>query len=129
MSVLENPTIVNLIESNARLTRQLEAKQKRVEYLEMVLQQRQIETKRAFDPSKINEMVNKVYLLWLEGEPGVGFTYEEAEEEFYQKWRFKSSNVGQRMRDLRQDGKLWSKEVDGKVTFFLTLKGSSTVDK
>jgi hypothetical protein len=114
--------VKTLIESNAILARQLEAKQNRINYLEMVLQQRHIETRKAFDPTKINEMINKVYLLWLEAEPGTGFTYEEAEEEFYHKWQYRSACVGQRMRDLRQQGKLWSKEIDDKVTFFLTLK-------
>jgi hypothetical protein len=123
--ILEDPTLVGLIQSNALLVSQLTAKQKRIDYLEMVLQQRHIETRRAFDPDKIDEMKNKVYLLWLETKPGTGFNYEEAQEEFYQKWRFRSSCVPQRMRDLRQEGKLWSREVDGKVTFFLVLKGGA----
>lgn len=122
--LLVNPTIVSLIETNFALTKQLEAKQKRIDHLEFVLEQRHIETRRAFDPDKIDEMKNKVYLLWLDGVSGVGFNYEEAEEEFYQKWRFRSACVGQRIRDLRQEGKLWSQEVNGKVTFYLKLKGS-----
>jgi hypothetical protein len=118
-------TVKSLIESNALLASQLNAKQKRIDYLEMVLQQRHIETRKAFNPDKINEMIEKVYLLWLEASPGTGFTYEEAQEEFYQKFRFRSSCVPQRMRDLRQQGRLWSKEDPDtkKVTFFLTLKG------
>ena len=121
-----NETVKSLIESNALLARQNEAKQKRIEYLEMVLQQRHIETRRAFDPDKVNEMIERVYLLWLESPPGTGFTYEEAQEEFFQKWRFRSSCVPQRIRDLRQQGRLWSKEDPNtkKVTFYLTLKGN-----
>jgi hypothetical protein len=121
-------TIADLIGSNAALAQQLNAKQKRIDHLEMVLQQRHIETRRAFDPDKINEMIEKVYLLWLEASPGTGFTYEEAQEEFYQKWRFRSSCVPQRMRDLRKEGRLWSKEDPSnsdKVTFYLTLKGNN----
>lgn len=116
-------TLVSLIESNAMLTRQLEAKQRRIEHLEMVLNQRHIETRHAFDKDKIDQMIEKVYLLWLESPPGTGFTYEEAEQEFFEKWRFKSACVPQRMRDLRQEGRLWSQEVNGKVTFYLKLKG------
>lgn len=119
-----NATVKSLIESNALLAGQLNAKQKRIEHLEMVLNQRHIETRRAFDPDKINEMIEKVYLLWLEAAPGTGFTYEEAQEEFFQKFRFRSSCVPQRIRDLRQQNRLWSKEDpdSGKVTFYLTLK-------
>ena len=119
-----NDTVKSLIETNALLSRQLEAKQKRIEYLEMILQQRHIETRRSFNPDKIEEMVEKVYLLWLEATPGTGFNYEEAQEEFYQRYRFRSACVPQRMRDLRKEGRLWSKESDdsGKVTFYLTLK-------
>ena len=121
-----NETVKSLIESNAMLAQQLGAKQRRIDHLEMVLQQRHIETRRAFDPDKINALIEKAYLLWLEASPGTGFTYEEAQEEFYQKFRFRSANVGQRMRDLRQEGRLWSKEdVDTKkVTFYLVLKGA-----
>jgi hypothetical protein len=123
--VLEiDATVKSLIESSAILTQQLNAKQKRIDHLEMILQQRHIETRRAFDPDKINEMIERVYLLWLEASPGTGFTYEEAQEEFYQKWRFRSSCVPQRMRDLRQQRRLWSKEdpESKKVMFYLTLK-------
>jgi len=118
-----------LIEGQAILTRQLEAKQKRIDFLEKrcvdleaVLQQRQLETRKAFNADKIDEMKNKVYMLWLNGEPGLGLNYEEAAEEFYQKYRFRSACVPQRLRDLRQDGLLWSKDVNEKTTFFLKLK-------
>jgi hypothetical protein len=129
MEIVIDKNIAELIGANALLVQQLNAKQRRIEHLEMVLQQRQIETKRAFDPDKINEMIEKVYLLWLEAPPGTGFTYEEAQEEFFQKWRFRSSCVPQRMRDLRQQGRLWSKEdpsPPNKVTFYLVLKDNGT---
>lgn len=119
---MTDPTIVSLIETNSMLTMQLGAKQKRIEHLEFILEQRHIETRRSFDPDKIDEMKNKVYLLWLDGIPGIGFNYEEAQEEFYQKYRFRSACVPQRIRDLRQEGKLWSQEVAGKVTFYMKLK-------
>jgi len=123
---MQYPTLASSMETIASLSRQLEAKQKRIDHLEMVLQQRQIETRRTFNPDKIDEMKNKVYMLWLDAEPGTGFTYEEATEEFFYKYHFRSANVGQRIRDLRQEGKLWSKDVahkgEDKVTFFLTLK-------
>ena len=111
-----------LVNTNGALTRQLEAQRKRIEFLEMVLAQRFSLTVRTWDPAKTDEMKRKVELLWVEGTPGLGMTYEEAEDEFFVKWRFRSANVGQRIRDLRQEGKLWSKEVDGKVTFYLKLK-------
>ena len=122
--IIIDATVKSLIESNALLTQQLGAKQKRIDYLEMVLNQRHIETRRVFDPRKIEQAVEKVYLLWLEAPPGTGFTYEEAEQEFFEKWRYRSASVPQRMRDLRQEGRLWSKEENGKVTFFLKLKGN-----
>lgn len=124
MGQMIDPTLKGLIEANAMLVQQLNAKEKRIQHLQMVLEQRHIETRRTFDPEKIGQMVEKVYMLWLEASPGTGFTYEEAEQEFYDKWRFKSACVPQRMRDLRQEGRLWSKEENGKVTFYLKLKGA-----
>ncbi len=122
--LLVNDTVKSLVECNSILTQQLGAKQKRIEYLEMVLNQRHIETRRAFDPKKIEQSIEKVYLLWLEASPGTGFTYEEAEQEFFEKWRYHSASVPQRMRDLRQEGRLWSRDENGKVTFYLKLKGA-----
>jgi pimeloyl-CoA synthetase len=127
METLEN--VKTLIEGQAILVRQLEAKQKRIDFLETrveqleeIIRQKQEETRKTFNIDKIDEMKNKVYLLWLEAEPGVGYNYEQAQEEFYHKYHFRSACVPQRMRDLRQEGKLWSKDVNEKVTFFLTLK-------
>ena len=113
-------SLAGSIETNAYLVRQLEAKEKRIRQLEFILEQRYRETKRQFDPAKLEEMKAKVYQLFL-ASPGVGFTYEEAEEEFERMYGFKSANVGQRCRDLRQEGKLWSSDEEGKVRFYLRL--------
>jgi hypothetical protein len=104
----------------------LEAKDKRIRQLEYVLEQRYRETKRQFDPDKLEEMKGKVYQIFL-ANPGVGFTYEEAEDDFERTYGFRSANVGQRMRDLRQEDKLWSTEetiecsTKKKVRFYLKL--------
>jgi hypothetical protein len=115
-------SLAGSIETNAYLVRQLEAKDKQIRHLNFILEQRYRETKRQFDPSKLEEMKGKVYQIFL-ASPGVGFTYEEAEEEFERMYGFKSANVGQRMRDLRQEKppKLWSSDEEGKVRFYLRL--------
>lgn len=117
---MSSQSLVNLIEANAVLTHQLEAKDKRIRQLEFILDQRVRETKRMYDPSHIEQMKDRVYRLFLAC-PGLGFTYEEAEDEFEAIYGFRSANVGQRMRDLRQDGKLWSSDENGKVRFYLKL--------
>ena len=114
-------TITSLIETNVIQAKRIEAQCKRIEHLENILEQRYRETKRVFDPKKVNEMIGRVYLIWLNAPPGTGFTYEEAEQEFYRMYHYHNANVGQRMRDLRKDGKLWSQEINDKTTFFLTL--------
>jgi hypothetical protein len=116
----DSVNLVTLIEANAVLTRQLEAKQRRIEHLEYILEQRLRETKRQFNPELIDEMKSKVYRIFL-ANVGRGFTYEEAESEFEAMFGFHSANVGQRIRDLRQERKLWSDDKDGKVRFFLKL--------
>lgn len=113
-------SLAGSIETNAYLVRQLEAKEKRIQHLEFVLEQRVRETKRMYDPKHIDEMKDKVYRLFLAC-PALGFTYEEAEQEFQTAYGFRSANVGQRMRDLRQEGKLWSSDEEGKVKFYLKL--------
>ena len=114
-------SLVTTIETNAYLVRQLEAKQKRIDQLEFILEQRYRETKRQFDPGKLEEMKGKVYEIFR-ANPGIGFSYEEAEEEFERLFKFHSSNVGQRIRDLRQEDKLWScPDEKGKVRFYLKL--------
>lgn len=112
--------VVTLIESNAALVKQLEAKDKRIRFLEYILEQRFRETKSQFDPKQVEEMKGKVYALFL-STPSISFSYEEAEAEFQAVYGFRSANVGQRLRDLRQEGKLWSDEQEGKVRFRLKL--------
>lgn len=112
---------VKLIEANAILSRQLEAKEKRIRTLEFLLEQRFRETKRQYDPEHVEEMKDRVYRLFLD-RAGVSFTYEEAEAEFQHVYGFRSANVPQRLRDLRKEGKLWSADNEsGKVRFYLKL--------
>ncbi len=113
-------TLTTLIEANAMLTHQLEAKEKRIQHLEYIIEQRSRETKRQYDPKNFDEMKAKVYKIFRENS-GVGFTYEEAQKEFKEMFKFDSSNVPQRIRDLRQEGKLWSDDSEGKVRFYLKL--------
>jgi len=126
-------TEIASIETNAYLVRQLQAKERRIQQLEFILEQRYRETKRQFDSDKIDEMKSKVYQIFLANQ-GIGFTYEEAEDEFERMFGYRSANVGQRMRDLRQEGKLWSTEeqieysTKKKVRFYLKLADLKGVD-
>jgi len=58
-------SLVTTIETNAYLVRQLEAKQKRIDHLEFVLEQRGRETKRQYNPEQNDEMKEKVYKIFL----------------------------------------------------------------
>jgi hypothetical protein len=116
-------SIVTLIEANAALTRQLEAKQKRIDFLEFVLQQRAQETQKSFNPAAMGVMCQKCYTVFLE-HSGVGYTYEEFNDAFKDRWQFESAHLPQRLRDLRQMNLIWSTDHDGStpVTFYLKLK-------
>ena len=116
---IESINLATLIEANAILTRQLEAKQKRIEYLEYVLEQRSRLTKAEFDPAKMERMKRLCYGVLL-ANPGVGFTYAEFEGAFENQQGFRSANTGQRLRDLYADGLAWR---DGNpVKYYLKLK-------
>lgn len=114
-----NPSIVSLIEANASLVKQCEAKDKRIRYLEYVLEQRTRATKAEYDPEALARMEQLCYEVFLK-HPGRGYTYEEFEDAFEEQNNFRSANTGQRLRDLRQNKKIWS---DGDpVRFYLKLK-------
>ncbi len=130
---LVNPShLTSLIEANAMLTQQLEAQRKRIqfletrnEYLEFILEQRIEKTTEQFNPKDHDAMYNRVYSVFLK-RPGQGLTYEMIEEQFEKDFRFHSANTGQRVRDLRRDGKVWSSDKDGKVKFYLKLVEAET---
>lgn len=121
MQSLSNESM--LIEANATLTKQLQAKEKRIRYLEFILEQRAEITRKKWNPRNVAEMLEKVYRVFVLN-PGVGFTYEEAEREFQSVWHFHSAFVGPRMRDLFREGKLWrgrDENGKGKVRYYLKL--------
>ena len=112
-------SIANLIEANAILTRQLEAKSKRIEYLEYVLEQKSRMTKTDFNPQAMERMKRLCYEVLL-ANPGRGYTYAEFEDAFENQQGFRSANTGQRLRDLYADGLAWR---DGTpVKYYLKLK-------
>lgn len=116
-------SLVITIETNAYLVRQLEAKQKRIDHLEFILEQRYRETKRQYDPEKFGEMKRKIYEGIFLNNPGIGFTYEEIATEFNRLYKFESEFLGPRLRELRKENKIWSDDSDGtkKVRFYLKV--------
>jgi len=114
-----DPTIVKLIEANAILVKQCEAKQKRIEYLEYVLEQRSRVTKAEYKPEQLERMKKLCYQVLL-ANPGVGFTYLEFAEAFEDMHGFKTVTTDRRLRELYAEGLAWR---DGDpVKYYLKLK-------
>jgi hypothetical protein len=99
--VQETVSLKSLIEANAQLKKQLEAANRRIEWLEFILEQRVRETKSQYDPGHIEEMKDKVYKMFL-ANPGVFFSYVEANNEFKDMYGFESADIGRRIRSLRE---------------------------
>lgn len=113
--------MATLIESQKLLVEQLKAKDRRISYLEFVLEQRGHETLKRFDPKMVEQMYGKVYQVFLEN-PGRGLTYEEVGEEFERLWHFHTEHTQQRVRDLFRDKKVWrDHDEKGTVRYYLTL--------
>ncbi len=117
---MSDQSMATLIESQSLMIKQLEAKDKRIRFLEFILEQRGRETLKRFDPKQVELMVGKVYQVFLEN-PGRGLSYDEVGEEFKRLWHFHSEHIPQRVRDLRKAGKVWSDDSSGVVRFYLTL--------
>jgi hypothetical protein len=116
-----NDTVKSLIEGQALLVRQLEAKQKRIDHLEFILEQRVRATKNEFNPDSINAMCQKVYAVF-QANPGIGFTYDEFPVAFKDYHGWANEHLPQRIRDLRQAGLVWSDEESTPKRFYLKLK-------
>jgi hypothetical protein len=112
-----------LVEANAMLVKQLEAKDKRIRYLEFILEQRYQATVKKYDPEKIAEMCRRCYEVFLDAPAGTGYTTTEFLTAFKNKWRFQSAHLPQRLRDLVKQQKLWrAKDDKGNVRFYLKLE-------
>jgi len=114
-----------LIEANAILAKQLEAKEKRIRYLEFILEQRYQATKKKYNPEKIAAMCRRCYEVFLDAPAGTGFTETEFLDAFFRKWQFKSAHLPQRLRDLVKPpySLLWrAKDDEGNVRFYLKLE-------
>ena len=117
-----NPQLASLIEGNALLVKQLTAKEKRIQFLEFILQQRTAATVAKFNPKDHDAMYNRVYQVFL-ARPSVGLSYEDVEEAFEEDYRFHSANTGQRVRDLFRDGLVWKAEDEkGRMRYYLKLE-------
>ncbi len=118
-----NETVKSLIETNVLQARQLEAKQKRIEHLEYILEQRVRATKNEFNPDSVNHMCKLVYEVFL-AHPGVGYTYDEFAFAFKEHHGWANVHLPQRIRDLRQMDLVWSDETVSPKRFYLKLKGA-----
>lgn len=119
--VVENPTLVQLIEVNFMQARQIEAQRKRIEHLEFVLEQRVRATKNEFHPERMEKMCRLAYEVFL-ANAGVGFTYDEFPLAFRELHGWCNEHLPQRIRDLRQQGLVWSDEQSSPKRFYLKLK-------
>lgn len=120
-----------LLETNLNLTIQLrekdlviQAKDRKIQHLNFLLEQRVEATKKAYNPAQIAEMCRKCYEVFLDSEltpPGLGYTETDFLVAFEQKWHFKSAHLPQRLRDLVKDGYLWRDNRSKDVVFRLKL--------
>lgn len=105
----------------ALLAKQLEAKDKRIKYLEMVLEQRVILTEGSLN-GRVIQSEDEALTLFREN-PGVGFTYDDAREAFKNRFRYLPKQLDRRMRQLRQDCFLWSNVNEkGDPVYYLKLE-------
>lgn len=119
------------IETIAILTRkiddqdkQLRAKEKLIMHLNFLLAQKTEYTEKSFaeQQEKIGQCEDQVKLLFMEN-PRVGLSYNDARDLFKEKFHYEMKNIDRRMRQLREDGFLWSSdEEDGEVRYYLKLK-------
>jgi len=108
------------------LKAQRDALKKRVEFLEERLTQRYEETRKDFQRLQpyLENMRAKILQVFVELPPTIELCHEEIIEEFKAKYPMLSTaNVPRRVRELVEQGKLWShKDEKGVVRFSLKLK-------
>jgi hypothetical protein len=108
------------------LKAQRDALQKRVAWLEERLEQRHEETRKDFERMQpyLENMRAKIRQIFLDLPPTVGLTHQEIQDEFHDRYPMVSiTNVPRRVRELVEQGDLWSKTDDeGTVRFYLKLK-------
>lgn len=127
MESVETTNLNTLIETIADLRAQNAALKKRIEFLEMVLQQRVELTQKSYQErrAKFNQMQELVLTLFMQN-PGQSFSYTEAQEEWlrmYPNLKTSAINVPRRIRELVQAKRLWSNiGDDGLARFWLQLE-------
>lgn len=116
-----------LLETLKDVIAQRDALKKRVQFLEMVLQQKIVLTEKSYADRKqhFNQMQNLVYQLFLKN-PGIPFTYVQMQDEWkraYPHLETSAVNMPRRIRELVQAKRLWQniREGDGIAQFWLSL--------
>lgn len=127
MERVDTANVNTLIETIADLRAQNMALKKRVQFLEMVLEERTILTEKTYSERKehFNQMQRLVFELFLQA-PGQSFSYVEIQEEWRRVYPHLASsaiNVPRRVRELVQAKKLWQNiGDDGLARFWLKLE-------
>jgi hypothetical protein len=89
--------------------KQLEAKDKRIQFLESRLAQRIVKTQNLYQQRKthFSDMQDRAYQIFLDF-PEIGFTYEELVEEWNARYPSISPvNLPRRVRELAEQSLLW----------------------
>jgi hypothetical protein len=124
-----NQELVDLWRQNACLHKQ-------VQFLQFILTEREKLTENKYSDLKgrFNQMQDLAYRIFLEN-PTMGFTYEEATEEWERRYpNINSMNLPRRIRELSEMGLLWRSvdPVSGKVKHYVkkeTANQKSPEDK
>jgi len=105
---------------------QIQALRIRIAFLEKRMEQREVATVNFYQEKKIYfpEMQRKVMQIFLGLPATVGLTYPEILDEWKRKFpRVNYKNVPRRVRELVNQGKLWSNpDPDGTARFYLKLR-------
>lgn len=121
--------LLSLIED---LRKQVLAKQRRIDFLEHVLAQRIELTENRYSEKRkcFDRVCDMVYQVFLRN-PARGFSYDEFDQEFRVHFpNVPTGHLGRRLRDLRDQERLWS-DVDPEtreVRFWLRLQDDTEIE-
>ena len=107
------------------LKNRLGAKDRRIAYLETILNQRVKRTTNMYEKLKpcFESMKGKILKIFLDS-PAYGFSYNEIYQEFHQRYpAMPLQNLNRRIRELTRGGFLWSSpDQYDKIRFYLRLR-------
>lgn len=119
----DSHTLIVLLDEK---TRECSALRKRMDFLQMRLEQRQVDTENRYVEKKrwLDSMCDLCYKVFL-ADPERGFTYDEFILEFQRFYpKVPCGHVQRRLRDLRDKKLLWSNidKTTGEVRYWLKLE-------